>query len=420
MARKNAFYAQSGGVSAVINASASGVLETARQYSEQIGKVYAGRNGIIGALTEDLIDTSLEPEAAIAALKHTPGAAFGSCRYKLGSIREHRAQYARLIEVFRAHDIRFFFYNGGGDSQDTAYKVSQLATELAYPITCVGIPKTIDNDLPITDCSPGFGSVAKYVAISLREAALDLAAMSRTSTKVFTLEAMGRHAGWTTAACALAAEHEGDAPHILLLPEIAFDEGRFLAKVEDALERYDQCVIAVSEGVKGPDGEFLSASSLTDSFGHAQLGGVAPLISNLISTKLGCKCHWAVPDYLLRSARHIASETDVQQAYAVGRAAVEFAIAGRSAVMTAIRRLSDAPYRWDIIAAPLAEVANQEKLLPPDFISADGFGITDAARRYLAPLIVGEAYPPFKNGLPDYVRLQNLAAPKKLTTEFAV
>ena len=420
MARKNAFYAQSGGVSAVINASASGVLETARQHSEQIGKVYAGRNGIIGALTEDLIDTSLEPEAAIAALKHTPGAAFGSCRYKLGSIREHRAQYARLMDVFRAHDIGFFFYNGGGDSQDTAYKVSQLGTELAYPIVCVGIPKTIDNDLPITDCSPGFGSVAKYVSTSLREAALDLAAMSRTSTKVFTLEVMGRHAGWTTAACALAAEHEGDAPHILLLPEIAFDEGRFLAKVEDALERYDQCVIAVSEGVKGPNGEFLSASGLTDSFGHAQLGGVAPLISNLISTKLGCKCHWAVPDYLLRSARHIASEIDVQQAYAVGRAAVEFAIAGRGAVMTAIRRLSDAPYRWDIIAAPLAEVANQEKLLPREFISVDGFGITDAARRYLAPLVVGEAYPPFKNGLPDYVRLQNVAAPKKLTTEFAV
>ena len=420
MAFKNAFYAQSGGVTAVINASACGVLETARQHPEKIGKVYAGRNGIIGALTEDLIDTSVESEAAIAALKHTPGAAFGSCRYKLGSIHEHRAQYERLIEVFRAHDIGFFFYNGGGDSQDTAYKVSQLGAELAYPIVCVGIPKTMDNDLPITDCSPGFGSVAKYVATSLREAALDLAAMSRTSTKVFTLEVMGRHAGWTTAACALAAEHEGDAPHILLLPEVAFDEGRFLAKVEEALERYDQCVIAVSEGVKGPDGEFLSASGAKDSFGHAQLGGVAPVITNLISTKLGCKCHWAVPDYLLRSARHIASETDVQQAYAVGRAAVEFAIAGRSAVMPAIRRLSDAPYRWDIIEAPLSEVANQEKLLPPDFISADGFGITAAARRYLAPLIVGEAYPPFKNGLPDYVRLRNVAAPKKLTTEFAV
>jgi 6-phosphofructokinase 1 len=420
MVGKNAFYGQSGGVSALINASACGVLETARQHPQQIGKVYAGRNGIIGALTEDLIDTSLETEAAIAALKHTPGAAFGSCRYKLGSIHEHRAQYERLLEVFRAHDIGFFFYNGGGDSQDTAYKISQLGAELAYPIVCVGIPKTIDNDLPITDCSPGFGSVAKYVATSLREAAFDLAAMSRTSTKVFTLEVMGRHAGWTTAACALAAEHEGDAPHILLLPEIAFDEGRFLAKVEEALARYDYCVIAVSEGVKRPDGEFLSASGSKDSFGHAQLGGVAPVISNLISAKLGCKCHWAVPDYLLRSARHIASETDLQHAYAVGRAAVEFALAGKNAVMPAIRRLSDAPYRWDIIAAPLAEIANQEKLLPPDFIRADGFGITDAARRYLAPLIVGEAYPPFKNGLPDYVKLQNVTVPRKLTTECTV
>jgi ATP-dependent phosphofructokinase / diphosphate-dependent phosphofructokinase len=420
MAVKNAFYAQSGGVSAVINASACGVLQTARQHSEEIGKVYAGRYGIIGALTEDLIDTSVESESAIAALKHTPGAAFGSCRYKLGSIDEHRAQYERLIDVFRAHDIGFFFYNGGGDSQDTAYKVSQLSGELAYPIVCVGIPKTIDNDLPITDCSPGFGSVAKYVATSLREAALDLAAMSRTSTKVFTLEVMGRHAGWATAACALAAEHEGDAPHVLLLPEVAFDEGRFLAKVEEALERYDHCVIAVSEGVKGPDGEFLSASGLKDSFGHAQLGGIAPLISHLISTKLGSKCHWAVPDYLLRSARHIASETDLQHAYAVGRAAVEYAIEGKNAVMTAIRRLSDTPYSWDIVAAPLCEVANQEKLLPPDFISADGFGITPAARRYLAPLVIGEAYPPFKNGLPDYVKLRNVAASKKLTTKFAV
>jgi len=420
MAIKNAFYAQSGGVSAVINASACGVLQTARQQPGQIGKVYAGRNGIVGALTEDLIDTSAEPDAAIAALRHTPGAAFGSCRYKLGSIHEHRAQYERLIEVFRAHDIGFFFYNGGGDSQDTAYKVSQTGTELAYPIVCVGIPKTIDNDLPITDCSPGFGSVAKYVATSLREAALDVAAMSRTSTKVFTLEVMGRHAGWTTAACALAAEHEGDAPHILLLPEVAFDEGRFLVKVEEALARHDHCVIAVSEGIKQPNGEFLSASGLADSFGHAQLGGVAPVITSLISTKLGCRCHWAVPDYLLRSARHIASGTDVQQAYAVVRAAVEFAIAGRSAVMPAIRRLSDAPYRWDIFAAPLAEIANREKLLPADFISADGFGITEAARRYLAPLIVGEAFPPFKNGLPDYVRLRNAPVPKKLTREFSV
>jgi 6-phosphofructokinase 1 len=420
MALKNAFYAQSGGVSAVINASACGVLQTARQHSEKIGKVYAGRDGIIGALTEDLIDTSVESEAAIAALKHTPGAAFGSCRYKLGSMHEHRPQYERLIEVFDAHDIGFFFYNGGGDSQDTAYKVSQIGAQLGCPIVCIGIPKTIDNDLPITDCSPGFGSVAKYIATSIREAAFDVAAMSRTSTKVFVLEVMGRHAGWPTAACALAAEREDEAPHILLLPEVVFNQERFLSKAEHVLERYGQCVIAVAEGVRGPDGEFLATSGLKDAFGHPQLGGAAPVITNLIGAKLGSKCHWAVPDYLQRSARHIASETDLQQAYAVGRAAVEFAIAGRSAVMPAIRRLSDEPYRWDIIEAPLSDVANQEKLLPPDFISADGFGITAAARRYLAPLIVGEAYPPFRNGLPDYGKLRNVAVSKKLNTEFAV
>src|SRR5215472_13118699 len=419
MGARNAFYAQSGGVSAVINASACAVLQTARQYAAEIGKVYAGRDGISGVLTEDLIDTSLEAEAAIAALKYTPGGAFGSCRYKLGSLHEHRAQYERLIEVFSAHNIGFFFYNGGGDSQDTALKVSQMGAELAYPLVCIGIPKTVDNDLPITDSSPGFGSAAKYVATSIREAAFDLAAMSRSSTSVFALEVMGRHAGWLTAACALAAEREGDAPHILLLPEIVFDEARFLTKVEEALERYGHCVIAVSEGVRGPDGEFL-ASGRRDAFGHAQLGGVAPRITDLISRKLGRRCHWAVPDYLQRSARHIASATDVEQAYAVGRAAVEFAIAGKNAVMPAIRRLSDAPYRWDIIEAPLSAIANQEKLLPREFISADGFGITEPARRYLAPLIVGEAYPPFKNGLPDYVTLQNVAAPKKLTREFAV
>ena len=420
MAPKNAFYAQSGGVTAVINASACGVLQTARQNPQEIGKVYAGRNGIIGALTEDLIDTTLESEAAIAALKHTPGAAFGSCRYKLASIEQQRAQYERLIEVFEAHDIGFFFYNGGGDSQDTAHKVSQMGAAIGYPIVCVGIPKTIDNDLPITDCCPGFGSVAKYVATSIREAAFDLASMSRTSTKVFALEVMGRHAGWMTAACALAVQQEGDAPHILLLPEIAFDEARFLAKVERVLEQHGHCVIAVSEGVKGPDGEFLSASASKDPFGHAQLGGVAPFLTKLIAAKLVCKCHWAVPDYLQRSARHIASETDVQQAYAVGRAAVEFAVAGKTAVMPAIRRLSDSPYRWDIIEAPLSAVANQEKRLPPDFISSDSFGITEAARRYLAPLIIGEAYPPFRDGLPEYVKLRNVATSKKLAQEFTV
>ena len=418
MIPRNAFYAQSGGVTAVINASACGVLQAAREHPRQIGKVYAGRNGIIGALTEDLIDTSIESDAAIAALKYTPGAAFGSCRYKLKSIHEHRAQYERLIEVFRAHDIGFFFYNGGGDSQDTTYKVSQMCVELSYAMVCVGIPKTVDNDLPITDCSPGFGSAAKYVATSLREAAFDLSSMCRTSTKVFVLEVMGRHAGWTTAACALAVDHEGDASHILLLPEVAFNEERFLAKVRASVEQHGHCVIAVSEGIKGSDGEFLTALGSKDAFGHTQLGGVAPLITDLISSKLGFKCHWAVADYLQRSARHIASETDVRQAYAVGRRAVEFAIDGRSAVMPAIRRLNDVPYRWEIIEVPLSEVANREKLVPSHFISADGFGITEAARRYLAPLILGEAYPPFRDGLPDYVRLRNAAAPRKLTATF--
>jgi ATP-dependent phosphofructokinase / diphosphate-dependent phosphofructokinase len=420
MAAKNAFYAQSGGVTAVINASACGVVETARHHPDAIGKVYAGRNGIIGALTEDLIDTSVESQAAIGALKYTPGAAFGSCRYKLASIDQHRAQYERLIEVFQVHDISFFFYNGGGDSQDTAFKVSQIGAALSYPIVCVGVPKTVDNDLPITDCSPGFGSVAKYLATCIREAAFDLFSMSRTSTKVFALEVMGRHAGWMTAGCALAAERQGDAPHVLLLPELPFDEGKFLNKVEQTVEQYGYCVIAVSEGIKRPDGEFVSASGIKDAFGHTQLGGVAPVVTNLIAAKLGHKCHWAVADYLQRSARHIASQTDVEQAYAVGRAAVEFAIAGKNAVMPAIRRVSDSPYRWDIIEAPLSAVANQEKLLPAEFISADGFGITEPARRYMAPLIVGEAFPPFKNGLPDYVRLQNVAVPKKLTTPFAL
>ena len=420
MTIRNAFYAQSGGVTAVINASACGVLQTARRYPAQIGKVYAGRDGIIGALAEDLIDTSFEGEAAIEALKHTPGGAFGSCRYKLGAIEEDRAHYQRLIDVFRARDIGYFFYNGGGDSQDTAYKMSQIGAALGYPLQSIGIPKTVDNDLAVTDCSPGFGSIAKYLATSLREAAFDLKAMSRSSTQVFVLEAMGRHAGWTTAACALAAEREGEAPHLLLFPEIAFDEARFLGRVKENLERHGECVIAAAEGVKRSDGAFLAETGAKDAFGHAQLGGVAPVVAGLVGTKLGCKCHWAVPDYLQRSARHIASSTDLEHAYAVGRAAVEFALDGKNAVMPAIRRLSDDPYRWDIAAAPLAEIANREKLVPRDFISADGFGITPTARRYLTPLIQGEAYPPFKNGLPDYVKLRNAPSPKKLAQTFAV
>jgi len=418
MSPKNAFYAQSGGVTAVINASACGLIETARQHPDKIGKVFAGRNGIIGALLEELIDTSQESAEDIARLRHTPSGAFGSCRYKLKSLETHRGQYERLIEVFKAHDIGYFFYNGGGDSADTCLKVSQISAALGYPIQAIHIPKTVDNDLPITDCCPGFGSVAKYVATSIREAGFDVASMSRTSTKVFILEVMGRHAGWITAACGLAAEQEGEGPHILLFPEIEFDEEKFLAKVKATVEKYDHCVIGVSEGIKDKEGNFLSETGLRDAFGHAQLGGVAPTIAQLVKDKLGYKYHWAVADYLQRAARHIASKTDVEQAYALGKSAVEIALAGKNAIMPAIRRLADAPYRWDIAEAPLSEVANVEKFMPRDFITEDGFHITEACRRYLSPLISGEDYPPFKNGLPDYVRLKNVAVPKKLAGEF--
>jgi len=410
----NAFYAQSGGVTSVINASACGVIQTARQFPEHINKVLVGRNGIIGALREELYDTSLESEEAIAALMHTPGGAFGSCRYKLKSLEENREQYERLIEVFKAHDIRYFFYNGGGDSQDTANKVSQLSQQVDFPITCVGIPKTVDNDLPMTDTCPGFGSVAKYIAVSIKEAGLDVASMSESSTKVFIMEVMGRHAGWIAASSGLAAEHEGDAPHIILLPEVIFDKKAFLKKVDDCVKKYGYCAIVVSEGLKNPEGKFVADAGLQDAFGHTQLGGVAPVIAQMVKENLGYKYHWAVADYLQRSARHIASLVDVEQAYAVGSAAVELAVAGKTGILPIIIRESDAPYQWSIGEASLSEVANVEKDMPSTFITNDGFGITEAAKQYLRPLIMGEAYPPYKNGLPDYVKLKNQLVEKKL------
>ena len=420
MARMNAFYAQSGGVTAVINASACAVIETARKHKSRIGNVYAGRNGIIGALTEDLIDTGKESARAIRSLRHTPGGAFGSARYKLKGIEESRTQYERLIEVFKAHDIGYFFYNGGNDSMDTAHKVSLISKRLGFPVACLGIPKTVDNDLPVTDTCPGFGSVAKYVAVSTREAALDVLSMAETSTKVFILEVMGRHAGWIAAAGGLAGDKAGDAPHIILFPEIPFDQAVFLRRVNECVERYSYCVIVVSEGARYADGRFLAEAGTTDAFGHAQLGGVAPVVANMVRENLGFKFHYAVADYLQRSARHLASAVDVEQAYAVGKAAVEMALAGKSAVMPVIKRVSDRPYRWRIEEAQLARVANKEKKLPRRFISSDGFGITAAARRYLAPLIHGEDYPPYINGLPDYVTLSNRAVPKRLEGKFVV
>lgn len=420
MAAANAFYAQSGGVTAVINASACGLIETARKHPKKIGKVYAGRDGIIGALTEDLIDTSKESAKAIAALRHTPAGAFGSCRHKLKGIEENRAEYQRLIDVFKAHNIGYFFYNGGGDSQDTSHKVAQVSRAMGYPLTCIGIPKTVDNDLPITDNCPGFGSVAKYVAVSIREAAFDVASMAKTSTKVFVLEVMGRHAGWIAAAAGLAREAEGDAPHIILFPEITFDAEKFLKEVARCVKKYGYCAIVVSEGVKNKEGQFLAEAGTRDAFGHAQLGGVAPMIAQLIKQELGYKYHWAVADYLQRAARHIASKTDVEQAYALGKAAVKLALEGHNAVMPTIVRKSDKPYRWGVGSADLADVANVEKLLPRSYISLDGFGISESCRRYLQPLIQGEDYPPYKKGLPHYVRLKNVAVKKRLNTPFEV
>lgn len=413
MSKRNLFYAQSGGVTPVINASAAGVIQAAKRYPKQIGKVLAGQNGILGALQENLIDTSKESPRSIEGLINTPGGAFGSCRYKLRSLSENRAEYERLIEVFKAHNIGYFLYNGGGDSADTCLKVSQISASMGFPITAIHVPKTIDNDLPLTDNCPGFGSVAKYVAISTREAALDIASMCATSTKVFILEVMGRHAGWIAGASALAASERGDAPHIILFPEIAFDKERFLQRVKACVERYDYCVIVASEGTSTADGKLLSDQGERDAFGHAQLGGLAPLLAGLIKDNLGYKYHWAVADYLQRAARHIASQTDVDQALALGKAAVELAVAGANAVMPAIKRNSDRPYRWSIAPVPLSRVANREKKMPRRFISKDGFGITTSARDYFTPLIAGEAYPPYQQGLPRYTRLKQVLAPKR-------
>ncbi|MBO68226.1 MAG: 6-phosphofructokinase [Acidiferrobacteraceae bacterium] len=418
-ARKNIFYAQSGGVTAVINSSACGVIETARASRARIGKVYAGHNGIIGALTENLIDTSFETNKSIAALRHTPAGAFGSCRYKLKSLEKHEAEYRRLIEVFRAHNIGYFFYNGGGDSADTCLKVSRLSKTMGYPIQAIHIPKTIDNDLPYTDNCPGFGSVAKYVAISTREASFDVASMAKTSTKIFILEVMGRHAGWIAAAGGMATINN-DIPVIILFPEVKFDRNKFMHIVDKNIRRYGYCSIVVSEGVRSSDGRFLSDHGITDAFGHAQLGGVAPVIASMIKSDLNLKYHWAVADYLQRSARHIASKTDETQAYALGKAAVKLALEGKNSVMPAICRTSNRPYRWKISEVSLDKVANKEKLMPRGFISRDGFGITNRCREYLEPLIRGENYPPYRNGLPQYKFLTNTLVPKKLKHSFTI
>jgi 6-phosphofructokinase len=413
MAQGTLLYAQSGGVTAVINSTAAAVISTARARKV---KVLAARNGIIGALREELIDTTRESAAAIKALRHTPGGAFGSCRFKLKSLEENREQYARLIDVFRAHDVRWFLYNGGNDSADTALKLSQIAVEMDYPLTCVGVPKTVDNDLAVTDCCPGFGSAAKYTAVSVREAAFDVAAMADTSTKVFVYEVMGRHAGWLAAAAGLAGNGPDEAPHLILFPEVPYDEVAFLARVKEIVARVGYCVVVVSEGVRGADGKFLAESEgSVDAFGHSQLGGVGPKLAGIVKDKLGLKVHWTVPDYLQRSARHLASKTDLAHAQAVGRAAVTYALKGRNGVMPVIKRIADRPYRWKVVPAPLSDIANHEKKMPADFIGADGTSITAACRTYLAPLIRGEAAQPWRpDGLPKTLQADLPRVPTRL------
>jgi ATP-dependent phosphofructokinase / diphosphate-dependent phosphofructokinase len=418
MAKRNAFYAQSGGVTSVINASACGVIETCRANKDKIGTLYAGKNGIIGALLENLIDTSKESRNAVASLRHTPGGAFGSCRYKMQNIDDNPAEYERLVDVFKAHNIGYFFYNGGGDSADTCLKVAQIAERMNYPIQAIHIPKTIDNDLPFTDCSPGFGSVAKYVAVSTKEASLDIASMAASSTKIFILEVMGRHAGWIAASGGLAAEQAGEPPHIIVFPEIPFVREEFIAKVDATVAEKGYCVVVASEGAKYADGALISGSLHKDAFGHQQLGGVAQTLASMVKHSLGHKYHYALSDYLQRSARHIASKTDVEQAYAVGRAAVEKALEGKRGIMVTIERGKSKKYSWSLGEAPLSKVANVEKKMPRSFITKDGFGITAKAREYLQPLIVGEDYPPFKNGVPQYAKLKNHLVDKKLETSF--
>ncbi len=412
MAKTNAFYAQSGGVTAVINASACGVIQTARANKGRIGKVFAGRNGIIGALTEDLIDTGKESATAIEGLRSTPSGAFGSCRYKLKSLEANKREYERLIDVFKAHGIGYFFYNGGGDSADTCFKISQLSQAMGYPLQAIHVPKTVDNDLPITDCCPGFGSVAKYVAVSTLEASFDVRSMCKTSTKVFVVEVMGRHAGWIAAAGGLVEEH--GIPVVILFPEIVFDQAKFVARVDALVKKYGYCTVVVSEGCHHADGTFLAEQGTRDAFGHAQLGGAAPVVAGIVKDALGVKFHWAVADYLQRAARHVASKTDVKQAYELGKRAVELALKGHNAVMPTIERISDAPYKYRIGMAELSKVANVEKFMPRDFITTDGFGITEKCRRYLRPLIQGEDAPRYKGGLPVYTTLKNVAVAKKL------
>jgi 6-phosphofructokinase 1 len=413
MTRGKLLYAQAGGVTAVINASAAAVIEAARARASEHGGVLAARNGVLGLLAEELVDTAALDVDDLALLRQTPGGYFGSCRFDLDDPQTNPRQFDRIFEVLAAHDVGAFLYNGGNGSMDAVLKLSQAARERGYPLVCVGVPKTVDNDLLETDCCPGFGSAAKYIATAMLEAGRDVEAMASRRGRVFVMEVMGRNAGWLAAASALAARNPDEAPHIVLLPELPFDEGRFLRKVKACVTRLGYCAITAAEGIRTADGRALMEQG-RDALGHVQLGGVGQWLARLIHRHLAYKHHWAVPDYLQRAAGHLASATDLAQAEAVGRAAVDCALDGRDAVMPAIHRLGDAPYRWEVRPVGLEGIANLERQLPPGFIAEDGFGISAAGRRYFAPLIEGEPAVRYAAGLPLHLTRRLPLLPRRL------
>ena len=408
----NLLYLQSGGVSSVINVSACGVLEEAYRHSQLITGIYSAAFGIHGLLNEEIYDVTNLNKETLRAIRCMPGGVFGSSRHRIVDAHEDDSEYQRLLNIFRAHGISCFLYNGGGGSMAAAEKIADYCRTLNFPISCIGIPKTIDNDMEQTDNCPGYGSVAKFTATTTREAGLDVASTYTSSTKVLLMEVMGRHAGWIAAAAGLAQQEVDDPPHLIIFPERPLNKKDFLNKVDECVKRIGYCVVIVAEGARGEDGEYINAN--VTSSGHRQLGGAAMVLAILIKELLGYKYHCVISDYLQRSARHLSSQVDVEHAYAVGSAAVRYALAGKDCVVPMITRISSSPYKWKINEVSLKVVANKEKFLPQSYISKDGYGISDTAREHILPLIQGEAYPIYQDGLPQMTRHRFPLLTKKL------
>lgn len=414
----NLLVGQSGGPTSVINASVAGVIQEAGRHPDAIEEIYGGLNGIFGMLNEDLIDLQEEKRQAIEGLKHTPAAALGTCRYKLDF--KKKAEKAakdmdRLFEVFKAHNIRYFFYAGGNDSQDTSHKIHEEAVKRGWDMRVIGVPKTIDNDLPHTDHCPGYGSVIKYNATTVMEVGLDVGSMATDDGSCCIIEVMGRSAGWIAAGTVLAKRKPSDAPHIILLPEIPFDEAAFLAKVQATVAEHRYCIVVVGEGLKNAQGEEIGADKTRlDSFGHPVLSGAADRLAEIVQGRVSLKTRTVKLGYTQRAAAHFASETDVQEAFACGEAAVRAAVSGQSGQMVKIVRLQQDPYKWTTDLQPLGDIANVEHFLPRDWISEDGFMPNEKFIQYAAPLVVGEPKLATEGGLPKYTVLEKVRVDKVL------